>query len=43
MCPPERIRERVEAFVEGGITLPIMLPVAPPERMGELIDALAPD
>jgi probable F420-dependent oxidoreductase len=39
---PERIRGRVEEFVEAGITLPIMLPVAPPERMGELIEALAP-
>jgi alkanesulfonate monooxygenase SsuD/methylene tetrahydromethanopterin reductase-like flavin-dependent oxidoreductase (luciferase family) len=39
---PARIRERVEEFIEAGITLPIMLPVAPPERMGELIEALAP-
>lgn len=39
---PERMRERIDAFVEGGITLPILTPIAPPERLGELIDALAP-
>ena len=40
---PERIRERVDAFVDAGITLPIMLPVAPPDRVGELVEALAPE
>jgi alkanesulfonate monooxygenase SsuD/methylene tetrahydromethanopterin reductase-like flavin-dependent oxidoreductase (luciferase family) len=39
---PERICERVEEFVEAGVTLPIMLPVAPPDRLGELVEALAP-
>jgi alkanesulfonate monooxygenase SsuD/methylene tetrahydromethanopterin reductase-like flavin-dependent oxidoreductase (luciferase family) len=39
---PDEIRERVGEFVEAGVTLPIMLPVGPPERMGGLIDALGP-
>jgi probable F420-dependent oxidoreductase len=40
---PARMRERLDAFVEGGITLPILTPIVPPERMAEMIDALAPD
>jgi hypothetical protein len=36
------MRERLEAYVEGGITLPILTPITTPDRMGELIDALAP-
>jgi probable F420-dependent oxidoreductase len=39
---PERMRERLDAFVEGGITLPVITPITTPERLGELIDALAP-
>jgi probable F420-dependent oxidoreductase len=39
---PERMRERLEAFVEGGITLPIITPITMPERVGALIEALAP-
>ena len=39
---PEEMRERLEAFVEGGITLPILTPITTPDRMGELIEALAP-
>jgi probable F420-dependent oxidoreductase len=39
---PEQIKERLAAFVEGGVTLPVLLPIAPPERFGELIEALAP-
>ena len=35
------MRERLDAFVEGGITLPILTPITTPDRMGELIDALA--
>jgi probable F420-dependent oxidoreductase len=38
----DEMRERLEAFVEGGITLPILTPITTPDRMGELIDALAP-
>ncbi len=39
---PEQMRERLEAFVAGGITLPILTLIAPPDRQGELLDALAP-
>jgi alkanesulfonate monooxygenase SsuD/methylene tetrahydromethanopterin reductase-like flavin-dependent oxidoreductase (luciferase family) len=39
---PEQMRERLGAFVEGGITLPVITPITTPERLGELIDALAP-
>ena len=39
---PEQMRERLEAFVDGGITLPVLTPIAPPEQLGEMIDALAP-
>jgi probable F420-dependent oxidoreductase len=40
---PQEMRERLAAFVEGGITLPVLTPIAPPERLGELIEALAPE
>jgi probable F420-dependent oxidoreductase len=39
---PEQMRERLEAFVAGGITLPVITPITTPDRLGELIDALAP-
>jgi probable F420-dependent oxidoreductase len=39
---PERMKERLRAFVEGGITLPVITPITTPERLGELIEALAP-
>jgi len=39
---PEQIRERLGAYVEGGITLPVVTPIVPPERMGEMIEALGP-
>jgi probable F420-dependent oxidoreductase len=39
---PERMKERLGAFVEGGITLPVITPITTPKRLGELIDALAP-
>jgi probable F420-dependent oxidoreductase len=39
---PEQIGERIGAFVEGGITLPILTPIVPPENLGEAIEALAP-
>jgi probable F420-dependent oxidoreductase len=39
---PEQMRERLEAFVEGGITLPVITPITTPDKLGELIDALAP-
>jgi hypothetical protein len=36
------MHERLAAFVEGGITLPILTPITTPDKLGELIDALAP-
>jgi probable F420-dependent oxidoreductase len=39
---PEQMRARLDAFVEGGITLPVLTPITTPERLGELIEALAP-
>jgi hypothetical protein len=36
------MKERLEAFVEGGITLPVITPITTPDRLGELIDGLAP-
>ena len=39
---PEQMKERLGAFVEGGITLPILTPIVPPEKLGETIAALAP-
>jgi probable F420-dependent oxidoreductase len=40
---PEQMRERLEAYVEGGITLPVLTPITPPDRLGEAIEALAPE
>ncbi|HVQ60006.1 MAG TPA: LLM class F420-dependent oxidoreductase [Solirubrobacterales bacterium] len=40
--PPEQMRERLEAFVAGGITLPILTPIVPPDKLGETIAALSP-
>jgi probable F420-dependent oxidoreductase len=39
---PEEMRERLDAYVEGGVTLPVITPITTPDRLGELIDALAP-
>jgi probable F420-dependent oxidoreductase len=39
---PEEIVERAGAFVEGGVTLPILCPLVEPERMAEVVTALAP-
>jgi probable F420-dependent oxidoreductase len=39
---PDEMRERLEAFVAGGITLPILTPITTPDRMAEMIEALAP-
>jgi hypothetical protein len=36
------MRERLEAFVEGGITVPVLTPVTAPDRIGPLIEALRP-
>jgi probable F420-dependent oxidoreductase len=39
---PEQMKERLNAFVDGGITLPVITPITTPDKVGELIDALAP-
>ena len=39
---PAQMKERLEAFVAGGITLPILMLVAPPDQAAGLIEALAP-
>ncbi len=39
---PEAMRERLDAFVEGGVTLPVLTPVVPPDRLDEMIQGLAP-
>ena len=39
---PDQIKERLGAYVEGGVTLPVLLPIAPPDRFAELIEALGP-
>jgi probable F420-dependent oxidoreductase len=39
---PAEMRERLDRYVEAGITLPVLTPVTTPDRQGELIEALAP-
>ena len=39
---PEAIRERLDAFIEAGVTVPVLLPVTTPDKQAELIEALAP-
>jgi hypothetical protein len=39
---PEEMKDRLGAYVEGGVTLPVLLPIATPDRFGELIEALSP-
>ncbi|HXR60378.1 MAG TPA: LLM class F420-dependent oxidoreductase [Solirubrobacterales bacterium] len=39
---PEQMKERLAAFVAGGITLPILTPIVTPDRLAETIDALGP-
>lgn len=39
---PAQMKERLEAFVAGGVTLPIVTPVAPPDQIPGLIEVLAP-
>lgn len=38
----EQMHERLAAFVAGGITLPIVTPIVPPEHLAATIEALAP-
>jgi probable F420-dependent oxidoreductase len=39
---PAEMKERLERFVEGGITVPVLTPVTTPDRLGDLIEGLAP-
>ena len=39
---PEEMKERLRAYVEGGITLPVLTPITTPDKLGELIEALVP-
>ncbi len=39
---PEQMRARLAAYVEGGITLPVITPITTPDKVGELIESLAP-
>jgi probable F420-dependent oxidoreductase len=39
---PEQMKERLGAFVAGGITLPILTPIVTPDKLGETIAALTP-
>jgi probable F420-dependent oxidoreductase len=39
---PEQMKERLNSFVAGGITLPILTPIVTPDKLAETIDALAP-
>jgi probable F420-dependent oxidoreductase len=39
---PEQMRDRLNEFVAGGITLPVLTPICPPDAQGDLIEALAP-
>jgi probable F420-dependent oxidoreductase len=39
---PAEMRERLDRYVEGGITLPVLTPVTTPDKQAELIEALAP-
>jgi probable F420-dependent oxidoreductase len=39
---PEAIRERLGQFVAAGVTLPVVLPITTPDKMGDLIEALGP-
>jgi probable F420-dependent oxidoreductase len=39
---PAEMRDRLQAYVDGGITLPILTPITTPDRLAEMIAALAP-
>ncbi|MEX2107037.1 MAG: LLM class F420-dependent oxidoreductase [Solirubrobacterales bacterium] len=39
---PEEMKERLDSFVAGGITLPILMLIASPDKLAETIEALAP-
>ena len=39
---PDEMLDRLARFTEGGITLPILTPITTPDKLGDLIEALAP-
>jgi probable F420-dependent oxidoreductase len=39
---PEQMKDRLDEFVAGGITVPVITPITTPDRLGDLVDALAP-
>ena len=39
---PEQMRARLDEFVAGGITCPVLTPITTPDNLGDLIEALAP-
>jgi probable F420-dependent oxidoreductase len=39
---PEEMKARLGAYVAGGITLPVITPITTPDKVGELVEALAP-
>ncbi|HKA67142.1 MAG TPA: LLM class F420-dependent oxidoreductase [Solirubrobacterales bacterium] len=40
---PQEMKVRLAAFVDGGITLPILTPIVTPDRLAETIESLAPE
>ncbi|HLM30946.1 MAG TPA: LLM class F420-dependent oxidoreductase [Solirubrobacterales bacterium] len=39
---PEEMHARLEQFVAGGITCPVLTPITTPDKLGDLIEALGP-
>jgi probable F420-dependent oxidoreductase len=39
---PDEMHERLARFTEGGITLPVLTPITTPDKLGDLIEELAP-
>lgn len=39
---PDEMHERLARFTDGGITLPVLTPITTPDKLGALIEALAP-
>jgi alkanesulfonate monooxygenase SsuD/methylene tetrahydromethanopterin reductase-like flavin-dependent oxidoreductase (luciferase family) len=39
---PEQMKDRLDEFVAGGITVPVITPITTPDKLGDLVDALAP-
>jgi len=39
---PDEMRAQVQRFVDGGVTVPTLLPITEPDRVADLVEALAP-